>query len=791
MTSNTSDSNQASTFEPRGIRSKESGSDSNGSPDPASNCLKWADNLQELLNDPVGLNLFLKYLEKEDDDRFHMLKFWYACRGVSQQQDAKTIDQAIKIIYRNLFLKIKSGINDEVKSALAVKIKEAKSRRQDPNNPSGVLLNANIFNDACKIVEKQMNEIMYPNFLRSDTYLKYMQDQCNVDNNSREALAFPEDQEDELPVSFSPTLPVVDEDKELTLDEVSFERGRPSSKSFLGKLGMYSTSSRPPSNLHLYYSSYTQNSELQSVSSGARTDSILDLTVDDASTSKNTYTYQRHRQMQKQQGMESQPININRMDDVALPFMPLTSRPQAREMAKPRKPAEFAQELMNKLELLKKDRDSSDLMNRKLSSIESGRIDGGIGAEQEIAGDTFIDDDDQEILDKHVSRIWSDKTPRRSPSVGTPVRPKSPDSRRSWPFHPPDRLSSPNFAPSHYTSSSCGSVKHKSKELCSVFSFDSGNYTDPTEGRDHHHRHLSSRVRSVSEYGNPVSEHNYPPAGYQPRNNRSWTASRRTLTDSGVSDSENPGSTMHLYKEKNYPPKNTGFGPINEECSMSLSSNKHRTKLASGHSRNKSVSSDRNGSSSSSSKNVLPGHLFVQDPNIPPYPYHNIATDIQLEETARRLQIDQKLSKSTTSSYGSCPPTKACEPAYRSGHFPSSSKAESSQRSVMAPRCNYKSYPEESTRGKPVGEDASLFTHVVYHFSDEEMPYLLKIPGNPITLKLLKEYMPPNKSGRYRYFFVKQCEELNNLPIQEEIIDDNEILPLFRGKVNAQIKAIE
>lgn len=55
-----------------------------------------------------------------------------------------------------------------------------------------------------------------------------------MDNNSREALAFPEDQEDELPVSFSPTLPVVDEDKELTLDEVSFERGRPSSKSFLG-----------------------------------------------------------------------------------------------------------------------------------------------------------------------------------------------------------------------------------------------------------------------------------------------------------------------------------------------------------------------------------------------------------------------------------------------------------------------------------------------------------------------------------------------------------------------------
>lgn len=38
--------------------------------------------------------------------------------------------------------------------------------------------------------------------------------------------------------------------------------------------------------------------------------------------------------------------------------------------------------------------------------------------------------------------------------------------------------------------------------------------------------------------------------GYQFRNNRPWTASRRTLTDSGVSDTENPDNTMHFYKEK-------------------------------------------------------------------------------------------------------------------------------------------------------------------------------------------------------------------------------------------------
>lgn len=55
-----------------------------------------------------------------------------------------------------------------------------------------------------------------------------------MDNNSScEALAFPEGQEDELPVPFSETLPVVDEDQELTLDETPSERGEPTSKSFL------------------------------------------------------------------------------------------------------------------------------------------------------------------------------------------------------------------------------------------------------------------------------------------------------------------------------------------------------------------------------------------------------------------------------------------------------------------------------------------------------------------------------------------------------------------------------
>lgn len=43
----------------------------------------------------------------------------------------------------------------------------------------------------------------------------------------------------------------------------------------------------------------------------------------------------------------------------------------------------------------------------------------------------------------------------------------------------------------------------------------------------------------------------------------------------------------------------------------------------------------------------------------------------------------------------------------------------------------------------------------------------------------------------YRYFFKTECEDLDMKVIQEEIMDDNEILPLWEGKVMAQVKPID
>lgn len=48
-----------------------------------------------------------------------------------------------------------------------------------------------------------------------------------------------------------------------------------------------------------------------------------------------------------------------------------------------------------------------------------------------------------------------------------------------------------------------------------------------------------------------------------------------------------------------------------------------------------------------------------------------------------------------------------------------------------------------------------------------------------------------NDSFLPRYFFKTECEDLDTKVIQEEITDDSEVLPLWEGKVMAQVKALE
>lgn len=74
-------------------------------------------------------------------------------------------------------------------------------------------------------------------------------------------------------------------------------------------------------------------------------------------------------------------------------------------------------------------------------------------------------------------------------------------------------------------------------------------------------------------------------------------------------------------------------------------------------------------------------------------------------------------------------------------------------------------------------------TTIVYNFHDDAVPFVTRVPTFPVTLKRFKQHLP--KKGNYRFFFKKHCEEFGL--INEEITEDSVDLPLFEGKIFAQI----
>ena len=108
---------------------------------------------------------------------------------------------------------------------------------------------------------------------------------------------------------------------------------------------------------------------------------------------------------------------------------------------------EFADILIKKLEKVKREQELDEKLNRKLAEDAQSMVSQGSNRsladmlrEKLIVTDDF--EGDQSILDDHVSRIWTDKTPLRSP--GEPSgRPRSPGYSRSRPLASmPPRLSS-------------------------------------------------------------------------------------------------------------------------------------------------------------------------------------------------------------------------------------------------------------------------------------------------------------------------------------------------------------
>ncbi|XP_076064062.1 protein axin isoform X3 [Oratosquilla oratoria] len=448
-------------------------------------------------------------------------------------------------------------------------------------------------------------------------------------------------------------------------------------------------------------------------------------------------------------------------------------------------------------------------------------------------------DKSQSILDEHVSRVWEDsnnESPARSP--GTP-RAKSPPRRvpPSCRSQHPNKgmvlggLSHPSMYPGHHlhqppnpyntkTSSHHSRRKDRGPDVYSIFSSDSGNVPDFYDG------HLLPKSRSMPDYMENYAggSSDGGSSGRRQGSSSRRSGSRRPpaeLTDSGVSvvsdssmapsasstdrvtswlmenDTKFSSSNIHGYPESDRDSKDSRM-----RSSRSTHTAAGSTSPGAGR-----RSSSKKGSSSSvmgtgpRSGSLERGHTSW-GPTAPPGfeqregGMHS-ASGCLYEDPKKKTRTGMSSHGGRTchSGHGEGLPgsngstlKKSRAPRHSApGSGISSSVGETSGSSSSCSQQIQQQGGQQSQQGSSsssVVQSVAESTTIVYNFYDDSVPFVTKVPTRPITLKRFKQHLP--KKGNYRFFFKKQCKEFG--VIQEEITDDNEILPLYEGRVFAQVR---
>ncbi|XP_065342076.1 axin-1 isoform X2 [Cloeon dipterum] len=826
-------------------------------------CLLWAKSLTHLLEDPTGSELFVDFLTEEKCKS--NLNFWFACEGMKNQPNERAA-KMMRVVYRT-YIKYNPATAKHQTINLDERVRKKVIAKMEgfPKDPT--YLDRHLFDEAQRSVMMYINENEYQMFLRSETYIRHvraMQSRALGDGSEEECSSSSSSNGKELTAPMG-LLPTLHEDSELqvayrtdaslsltkshlraTQNERALEsRPLPEASMYvqLKKAATSMTSMVPnpyhvPSRQSFLYSSYNpvsrQDSELQSLSSDA-------YTSDSASVTNSSADGSRYRSIKKQ----SKPINKEPFLDITI--IPRTQR-IPRENLKPMKPEEFFKILLAKLEIVAKERELEEQLDKKLFQGECGgeeMVTTSEHGDSKQLEETFEDSlligdkgmpssalpssapadrlnsaDDQSILDMHVSRIWPSITP-----VMVSPRASSPDSWRTATTLPmrgglqslqsPTPNSLPAFsaaAAQHHTKMYARHTR-KDKDGVSTLSADSGNVRDYM---DSSHRPFIPKSKSMPDCGGQQPVEPYATQGHASRmfSKESMTgkpsSTRRTLTDqsdSGVSVvSETPSCQTKDSRVMYWLLQNEAGQVIgNAGYSHSDSSSKHKSSRSGGASasntqrqaRTSKKSSGGTGSRSGSQERSsalltsfkkgatwcdAPKQPFVADPSMPPI--DNPHTPTQLEEARRRLEDNLKAEEARLKAksivrqrFGIALPGKSLPLS------PSTEQSSGSGHSTL------KKNPPPSSLVSTLSRAPSEYTTVVFTFCDEAVPYRTKITNKHLTLREFKELLP--KKGTYRYFFKTECDDVDTKVVNEEVMDDNEIVPLMEGKVMAQVKPVE
>ncbi|XP_053608147.1 axin isoform X1 [Plodia interpunctella] len=443
--------------------------------------MRWARSLHDLLEDAEGVRQFRKFVCGAGGLHVDRLNFYFAVHGLRQEAEPAKIRQVVSAIYKFL-RKSQLAMPEELKQYVKQSLKD------------GVDIERTIFDNMEQEVTRAITESTYQAFLRSEAYVSYV-------SAATQPLSSPDSPppQREVAVPLSSGLATLHEEQELgagvgagagagagarlTHDALLATQGRRlHSEAPHRKRSVYSA--------HVTYAGYCptsrQDSERASLSSG-RTDSdavsLSGSSVDGMSMRGGREPRERLRS--RPHGVDRNAV-INKEQDTAM-VIPRTQRMQSSQL-RVLPPAKFAPLLIEKLERVRRDQETKERLERRLTE--------GVG-EEAMCGQALPpalvaaaireklqldDDNDQDILDQHVSRVWSERTPGASP----------PGARR----------------------------RVASRRAHSALSADSGHYDAPDAHHAHHdlqRRFSKKTVTELTDSGVSVVSEGTSAAGVEPR----------------------------------------------------------------------------------------------------------------------------------------------------------------------------------------------------------------------------------------------------------------------------------
>lgn len=763
-----------------------------GSASPDSPLSRWTKSLHSLLGDQDGALLFRTFLEQEQC--VDALDFWFACNGFRQMdlKDPKT-HRVAKAIYKR-YIENDSIVAKQLKPATKTFIKD-NIKKQHTDSA--------MFDQAQTEIQSEMEEHAYQLFLTSELYLEYVRTGGeNPSHVSANGLA-----DLKAVCGYMSTLP---EEDEWSCDFKT--------KSLIGlttRVQRASMSMRAVEVMERSYRSYksqchgglfapvssTNDSE---VSSDALTDDSMSLTdgsVDGIPPYKLGSKKQLHREMQRNMRMNSQ---------VSLPAFPRTRHPPKESV--PMEPAKFAEQLISRLENLKREQDRGEDRLQQIQE-EDEREDGEIlGSSPQLSQHQLSllsgssDEDPQAILDEHLSRVL--KTPGcQSPAIARhSPRSSSPENRA---------FIVPGFTLKNLVRT--GTSTMPSPEQGSITVSLGPNRTlisrQSTKHIHHHyiHHHASPKSKEQIEREAAIRVHSLcsssecqPCPPYQRSRSlgremcgaisidstmgRSSSLSRhmcRSGAEDGIAERcmEDCGA-LQLPSDITDPAQN-----VLQWILESKRQSRHKSHSTAQNTKKSFGSSSTQthiwggGGSCGHLRSHQPAQPFIQDPAMPPLPPPN--TLAQLEEACRRLE---EVSSKTTKQRNSTPST----PCEKTHLVPVQSGASNPQPQANSGLVSSGPCLQSEEMKKTVGNSVACGsgeTVVTYFFCGEEIPYRRTMKSHCLTLGHFKEQL--RKKGNYRYYFKKASDEFECGAVFEEVSDDSSLLPMYEGKILGKVERMD